>query len=146
MKLDGHDEHAIQRCVEHNRGGIGMAQHILLCGSRNWTDIHAVHRVLDDLGPDVRIVHGTGATAFEALLAEETSKRKLSVVAFPVEWSKYGENARNVRNREMLRVGIDQVIAFRLNGPSPGTDHLISLATEVGIPVHVIHPEKATAS
>ena len=116
-----------------------MAQTVLLCGSRDWTDITTLHRTLDHLGPDVRIIHGTGATAFEALLAEETSKRKLSVLAFPVEWSKYGENARNVRNRAMLRMGIDQVIAFRLDGPSPGTDHLLRLATEVGIPVHVIH-------
>lgn len=116
-----------------------MPQHILLCGSRNWTDIHKLNRILDGLGNDIEIVHGTGATAFEALLAEETSKRKLPVVAFPVEWSKYGENARNIRNRAMLRVGIDQVIAFRLDGPSPGTDHLTELATQMGIPVHVVH-------
>jgi cytosine/adenosine deaminase-related metal-dependent hydrolase len=118
-----------------------MAQHVLLCGSRNWTDLTALDRVLDRLGPDVHIVHGTGATAFEALLAEETSKRKLTVTAFPVEWSKYGEGARDVRNRAMLRAGIDQVIAFRMEGPSPGTDQLIRLATEVGIPVHVIHDD-----
>lgn len=120
-----------------------MAQKVLLCGSRNWTDITTLHRVLDRLGPDTQIVHGTGATAFEALISEETSKRKLSVLTVPVEWSKYGENARNVRNRAMLRLGIDQVIAFRLDGPSPGTDHLIRIATEVGIPVHVIHADSS---
>lgn len=120
-----------------------MPRRILLCGSRDWTDLNALNRVLDHVGPDVTIVHGTGVTELEALLAEETAKRGLPTVAVPVEWSKYGDNARNVRNRHMLGMGIDQVIAFRLDGPSPGTDHLIQLATEVGIPVHVVHAEQA---
>jgi hypothetical protein len=122
-----------------------MPQKILLCGSRHWTDVNALHRALDELGPDIEIVHGTGATAFEALLAEETVKRKLAVATFPVEWSRYGEHARLVRNRAMLRTGIDQVVAFRLDGPSPGTDQLIDLATSVGIPVHVIHADRRGA-
>ena len=119
-----------------------MPRRVLLCGSRDWTDLHALNRVLDHLGPDVTIVHGTGATEFEALLAEEAAKRALPTVAIPVEWSKYEANSRNIRNRRMLRMGIDQVIAFRLDGPSPGTDHLIQLATEVGIPVHVVHADQ----
>jgi hypothetical protein len=41
----------------------------------------------------------------------------------------------------MLGMAPDQVVAFRLNGKSSGTDHMIGLALKSRIPVVVVEPD-----
>lgn len=64
----------------------------------------------------------------------------------PADWAKHGRAAGPIRNREMLASGIDRVYAFRLPGDSPGTDHMVRIAQEAGVPVDVIGPQMGGAA
>ena len=57
-----------------------------------------------------------------------------------------GRRAGPVRNRQMLAHGADAVYAFRLPGHSPGTDDMVRIARNAGVPVVLVHPGDRTSS
>lgn len=52
----------------------------------------------------------------------------------PADWRKYGKAAGYIRNKEMVDLGADIVLAFQKN-KSKGTQHTIDLALAAGITV-----------
>jgi ABC-type Fe3+-hydroxamate transport system substrate-binding protein len=54
------------------------------------------------------------------------------------EWEKYGKRAGPVRNRQMLELKPDGVVAFDTGGP--GTRDMITAAQEAGVPVYLPRP------
>jgi hypothetical protein len=110
---------------------------VLVCGSRHWTDPAPIRAALAPLPADTVIVHGAapGADMLAAALAEA---RGLAVEPHPAEWATYGRRAGPLRNEAMLATGIDRVVAFRLPGASPGTDHMVRMARAARIPTEVI--------
>lgn len=108
---------------------------ILVCGSRDWTDIHAIRMRLVRLPPVSSIIHGAapGADSIAAMLAEDFG---FTVQAFPADRRQHGKRAGILRNLAMLDERPDLVIAFQRNG-SRGTAHTISEARRRGIPVEV---------
>jgi len=57
------------------------------------------------------------------------------IVRFPANWERWGKYAGPIRNREMADYA-DALIAL-WDGKSKGTSHMIKVATEMGIKVHV---------
>jgi hypothetical protein len=110
---------------------------VLVCGSRNWTDIGAIRRRFVALPPNSVILYGAapGADSIARGLADDFG---FSVRAFPADWSKHGKSAGFIRNVQMLDEAPDLVIAFQRNG-SRGTQHTIDQARRRGIPVEVIN-------
>lgn len=108
---------------------------VLVCGSRDWADIHAVRIRLIALPPDTHIIHGAarGADTVAAWLAEDFG---FTVHAYPADWERHGKRAGFLRNLQMLEQEPDLVIAFQLAG-SRGTQHTIDEARRRGIPVEV---------
>ena len=115
---------------------------VLVCGSRHWTDPAPVRAALASLPADTVIVHGAAPGA-DTLAATLATARGLVVEAHPADWARDGRRAGPLRNQAMLATGIDRVVAFRLSGASPGTDHMVRLAQAAGVPVDVITPRKA---
>jgi hypothetical protein len=58
------------------------------------------------------------------------------------DWAHAGRAAGPQRNARMLASGIDQVLAFRADGPSPGTDDCVAQARARGIPVTVVRARR----
>ena len=83
-----------------------------------------------------------GATCKGADLGCEWAARILgaNVWRFPAEWEVYGKRAGRVRNQEMLDdTQPDLVLAFPV-GESPGTRHMMSIASKAGVRVLVWEP------
>ena len=114
-----------------------MPMRVLICGSRHWTDPAPIRAVLASLPAGTVIVHGAapGADTLAATLAEAQG---LTVEPHPADWAAHGRSAGPLRNHAMLATGIDRVMAFRLPGASPGTDHMVRIAQAAGVPTTVI--------
>lgn len=112
---------------------------VLICGSRDWDDIHAIRMALVKLTPTATIIHGAapGADTAAAWLAEDFG---FTVEAFPADWKRHGKRAGILRNLAMLDTNPDLVLAFQKNG-SRGTQHTIDEARRRGIPVTVTTPD-----
>lgn len=131
---------------------------ILVTGSRDWADQHAVWgRIIDavqvwiHLHPDldretdwVTIVHGdcpTGADAHAQALCDVTH---WNVERYPADWERLGRKAGPARNGEMVGRGADLCLAFigpctspRCSAPRPHASHgatgCASAAEQAGI-------------
>ena len=114
---------------------------VLICGSRTWRDYDVIFNALaDELAehPITCVIEGEcrGADLLGKRAAEDLC---LPVIPFPADWVKYGKRAGFMRNRQMLVEGApDLVLGFQLHH-SPGTQDMIDLALDVGIPVKVFN-------
>ena len=112
---------------------------VLVCGDRNWGDGTVVMKRLRELPRGVEII--TGGARGADFWAEETTHRftgfKLNVIR--AEWTKFGKAAGPIRNRKMLDMEPDLVIAFHNDlENSKGTKDTVDEAKKRGIPVEVI--------
>jgi glycerophosphoryl diester phosphodiesterase len=62
-------------------------------------------------------------------------RNKLPIAKFPADWDKWGKPAGYIRNKEMAQYA-DALVAV-WNGESKGTKHMIDLAKEQGLKVHI---------
>lgn len=119
---------------------------ILVTGSRDWADEKAIRDAIMgalvragrvDPPPD-RVVLVHGACRGADILAERVAAAwQIPTEAHPADWDRHGRQAGPIRNRQMVELGADVVLAFPL-GASPGTRGCIELAEAAGIPV-VVH-------
>lgn len=116
---------------------------VIVCGSRHWRNVELIAAYLTTLSrdhPDLVVIHGgaRGADTIAGALAEGAD---IPVEIYPAAWDQHGRAAGPRRNREMLAAGVDEVLAFRVTplAPSPGTDHMVRIARDAGVPVRVVH-------
>lgn len=123
---------------------------ILVTGSRDWTDYDticrgltvAIETVIADRPDDftITLVHGNAKGA--DLLADRFMRnarkfmltKGFTIVIEPhnADWEKWGKSAGPVRNKEMVDLGADVIVAFIKNN-SRGATHCLSLAEKAGI-------------
>lgn len=111
---------------------------ILICGSRHFKDYELLEKVLDEYEGRINtIIHGMARGA-DILGGKYAKLHSIEVLEFPALWGQYGNRAGPIRNAQMLREGLpDLVIAFR--GPnSRGTQNMINQARKAGIETKVI--------
>ncbi len=108
---------------------------VLVCGSRDWDDIHAIRIRFVVLYGATVFIHGgaPGADRIAGFLAEDFG---FTVREFPANWDNYGKTAGILRNLQMLDECPDLVLAFQRNH-SRGTQHTIVTARRRDIPVEV---------
>jgi len=114
---------------------------VLVCGSRDWTDNEEVWVRLDELnrrlvGGITVLIHGEARGA-DTFAGEWACERKVHVLSYPAEWTKYGKQAGPIRNRQMLQGGQPGlVVAFSEElRPSSGTWNMVNLARRADVPV-----------
>jgi hypothetical protein len=117
---------------------------VIVCGSRSWANYPVVLQTLRSLPPGSVIVHGAGRGA-DSLAARAAEALGFQCEPHPADWARFGKSAGPRRNAEMVRMGANTCIAFRSDGPSPGTDGMIRLCRKAGIPVRIyrepmVHP------
>lgn len=134
---------------------------VLVTGSRNWDrpdvvweSLDRIARELAEAGDDeLVVVHGAcwptkrgpdGKLVLESAdyLADiwcRYRQHPLPVVCerHPARWSELGKRAGHVRNRHMVSLGADLVLAF-LRDDSAGTTGCIELAEAAGLTPHVL--------
>jgi len=96
---------------------------VLICGDRNWTNRDSIRSwiaKLQDWGYDT-VIEGAARGA-DRIAGEEAAKANLKVIWVPADWDKYGRAAGPIRNRVMLDMSPDLVLAFHNDlGKSKGT-------------------------
>jgi len=118
---------------------------ILICGSRDWYDKNLIRKVLIDIKEREVIeciIHGDarGADRCAEVVANTLG---ISVISCSPDWDKYGKSAGLIRNRQMLDEGKpDLVLAFSDHfETSKGTQHMVKIANDAGIPTRIFSSE-----
>ena len=114
---------------------------VIVAGSREFTSYEHLKEAclyyLSEKLPQVTIISGHARGA-DSLGEKFASEMNLPCEIYPAEWDKYGKRAGYLRNKQMADVG-DALIAFKLKGiVSKGTDNMITLAREKGIPIRIV--------
>lgn len=118
---------------------------IIVCGSREWNNFKAMNFELVALYAstdfkNITIVHGDchGADKMAGAIAQRLG---MTVEPHPADWAGRGKIAGPERNRLMASLGADLVLAFKDDFDPEmkrgGTENMVKLAIEAGIPVRV---------
>ena len=112
----------------------------LVCGDRNWTNKQRIKLRLGQLHPDRDVVIHGDCKGADKLAGEAAKELGIPVTAVPAQWDLYGRAAGPIRNKAMLDMSIDFVIAFH---PalvlSKGTKDMVTQAHSKGVMVEVIN-------
>jgi precorrin-6x reductase len=109
---------------------------VLICGSRDWTDVPTVEDAIAALPIRTVVIEG-GADGADKIARQAARRAGLHVATVAALWERFSKGAGARRNRAMLHLRPDKVIAFHKNG-SPGTADMIAAARAAGVPVEVI--------
>ena len=116
---------------------------LIIAGSRDFGDYkvmcwevdQALLRFKPSFGTPIEIVSGTAKGADE--LGEKYAREhRYKLRQFPANWDKHGKAAGFLRNKQMAEYA-DGCIVFRVN-KSKGSSHMIDLAKEYRLDLHVI--------
>lgn len=121
-----------------------MTEHrVLICGDRNWSRPEPIRTVLRTFPEGTVVIHGDakGADKMAAAIARGMG---FKVEAFPADWRGHGRGAGPIRNKLMLTEGKPTVVHafkqhFDFSFASGGTENMVKIAREAGIPAFVHH-------
>jgi hypothetical protein len=103
---------------------------ILVCGDRNWTGSECMEKVLTkywNKGYDT-IIEG-GAKGADLMAKEIGEKIGYKIIEVKAEWNTFGKSAGPIRNKKMLNMDPDLIIAFHEQIRfSKGTKNLLRLS------------------
>jgi len=112
---------------------------VLICGDRNWTDVHSIAQEIMKLSISTVIIEGEakGADTIAAVIGAYLG---YEIERYPADWNKYQRAAGPIRNKQMLTEGKpDLVLAFHSDlEKSKGTKSMVMLAMTAGIETRVI--------
>lgn len=117
-----------------------MVDRILITGSRDWSDVDLLRRVVARMlavsGPDAVLVHGgcRGVDVDVAALWCAAGRRE---EVHPAEWGVHGRAAGPIRNQLMVDLGADMCVALIRDG-SRGASHCADAAEQAGIETYRI--------
>lgn len=111
---------------------------VLVCGDRNWNNYWAIYDVLHRLDRSSVIIHGAarGADTMAGVIAKNLGFAE--IVAVPADWEQYGRAAGPIRNKKMLDMDPDLVLAFHSDiQNSKGTLNMVTIAKKKGVEVRI---------
>lgn len=114
---------------------------VIIAGSRSFSNFELMKEKCDRIlsrknhTHDIHIISGT-ANGADKCGEDYAKKMGYGIMYFPADWKAHGKRGGIIRNAEMLR-NADAVIVF-WDGTSKGSQHMISISEENGIPLRVI--------
>ena len=114
-----------------------MPVRIIVCGGRDYADRDHVFQVLDKihtLRGISEIIQGECPTGADKFAREWAVNMGQEPTRCPARWDLYGKRAGPLRNRYMLTLKPDGVVAF---SGGRGTQDMITAAQEAGVPVYL---------
>lgn len=114
---------------------------IVVCGDRNWNDYATVEFVLDDildscLDEEFVVIEGgaRGADQMAAFWAASRVQSGVERVCVPADWKNQHRAAGPIRNKKMLSLKPDLVVAFHLNiDKSKGTKNMLRASEKANV-------------
>lgn len=113
-----------------------MPVRIIVCGGRDYQDRRHVFKVLDHihtLRSIAEVIQGECPTGADRWAREWAVGYGIPLTRCRAEWEKHGKRAGPLRNRHMLTLKPDGVVAFP---GGRGTDDMCKAAAEAGVPVY----------
>lgn len=115
---------------------------ILVCGGRAWNDWTKLKTKLDEVSSvnlgDVHIIEG-GAMGADIMARQWAIGAKVPYTEVPANWKLHGKAAGPIRNRQMLDMAPNLVLAFHVDlAASKGTKDCVEEAQRRGIQTVVI--------
>jgi hypothetical protein len=113
-----------------------MPLRIIVCGGRDYADRAFVFQVLDKihtLRGIAEVIQGECPTGADRWAREWAVGYDVPLTRCTARWDLYGKRAGPLRNRHMLTLEPDGVVAFPGNN---GTDDMCRAAQEAGVPVY----------
>lgn len=121
---------------------------VLICGDRKYDNPTFIKFLLNGLDDDTVVINGGawGADFYARKVGAEIFGAE-NVETYYAEWTKYPQETKwmagHVRNQRMLDEGKpDVVFAFKDNFnwglDKGGTEHMVKIAKEAGVPTYVI--------
>ncbi len=110
---------------------------IIVCGGRDYLDARRVNDVLDALRLEIgefTVIEG-GATGADHCAQLWALARKVPLKTVHADWNAHGRAAGPIRNKQMLELGAQLVIAFP---GGRGTANMMKQARAAGVAVREI--------
>lgn len=107
---------------------------VLVTGGREFDDLELLEMTLDTIHAAqgfAVLIHGAASGA-DSLAGEWAARNGIEVLACPADWKRYGRRAGPLRNRQMLDLSPDLLVAFP---GGRGTADMIAAAKERGVPI-----------
>lgn len=110
---------------------------VVVCGSRYCQERERIHQFLDDHHKEwgITLLIEGGSRGVDQYAGEWADSHGIAHVYCPAHWDYYGNQAGPIRNKTMLSLYPDYVLAFP---GGRGTQNMISQANKHRIPVGVI--------
>lgn len=117
---------------------------VIIAGSRDFDNYNLlkenIENILKDY-EDIEIISGTAKGA-DSLGEKYAIENDIKLKQFPAQWNLYGKQAGYIRNKQMAKYSIEDnsigiLIAF-WDGASKGTGHMINIANEMNLQVHIV--------
>lgn len=119
-----------------------MLYRIIIAGGRSFSDYKLLKDKLDYYlrdkvrqGYEIIIISGT-ANGADKLGERYAMERGYKIERYPADWNKYKKAAGYRRNVQMSEVANACVVFW--DGVSPGSKHMIDIATNKGLPLRVV--------
>lgn len=109
---------------------------VLVCGGRDFSDEVLLSKTLDNEHITM-LIHG-GARGADSLAGAYARRKGIQEVICPANWDFNGKKAGVLRNKAMLNLMPDMVIAFP---GGTGTENMCSVASKAGVQVLAITSE-----
>lgn len=107
---------------------------LLVCGGRDYDDFVKLSAVMNYIAKKVNIIeiiHGDAKGA-DSMAGVWADNRRIKVTAVPADWEHFKCAAGGIRNKKMLDMKPDGVVAFPGGN---GTKNMISIAKKANVPV-----------
>jgi predicted Rossmann-fold nucleotide-binding protein len=107
---------------------------VCICGGRDYTDKSRVYAILNRLltiRSDFVIISG-GATGADSFAVDWAREKSHEYETYYADWKKHKKAAGPIRNRHMLKLGIDLLIAFP---GGTGTADMMKICENSGVRV-----------
>jgi hypothetical protein len=109
----------------------------IIAGSRDYTDYSGLQEALEQCGWAPTVVICGGARGADALGKIWAIGQSIPYELYPADWKRYDKSAGYKRNVRMAE-NAEALIAL-WDGVSPGTSHMIDIATQKGLKVYVYY-------
>jgi len=112
---------------------------VVVCGDRLWNDEKTIETRLNLLNPQEHVIVTGGCRGADTIANTVAKKLKFMTVVIDADWKQFGRSAGPIRNRKMLSMNPDLVLAFHNDfDNSKGTRDCVTEAKRRKIPVEII--------
>lgn len=107
----------------------------IIAGSRSVDDYEIVKDAVSKSGITPTTILSGNARGVDRLGERWAAENSVPLETYPAEWEKHGKAAGYIRNAEMVTRAAALIAIW--DGSSRGTEHVIELARQRGLRVHV---------